>query len=963
MQAETPAATRVPRGEGVTDLTSAACTWRVTNTIGDRSVTAQVPGEIHTDLIRANIIDKPYYQDNHRKHRWVGLEDWTWSTEFEVKDAATEADRQHQLLVCEGLDTIAQITLNGQPVAKTSNQFRRYVFAVGRHLKSGKNSLAITFTSPIKYAQRESFSYPYKVPAINDEAQHGEPARNFIRKSQCSFSWDWGPAYPTVGIWQPIYLVDPTRTPWIQDAAVVVTPRFASPSDDDAPPTVESYHIAVAVRYHAPVQPAALQVRLPTLQGVEKALSVPASPTRVTAADDATATPATVNLELAVPASDVETWWPADHGSQPLYAIEIALGRVGVASRAGDDGRHVLHRRVAFRHVDLVEAPYDDQPGTSFFFEVNGVPVYAKGTNWIPGDCFQSRMTVDRVRHMLESCKEVGMNMVRVWGGGIYQPDHFYDLCDELGLMVWQECMFACAMYPASKSFLNNVAAEVSDQVRRLAHHPSIVLWSGNNENEQALVTHWFPECKNNPFLYTVDYDRLYHQVLAPLIAAIDPSRRYISSSPHCGTISRDPWIERYVPEKDVSQHAYGDFHHYNYACNPLDVATYPSPRFSSEFGYQSLPSYAILQTVLDASELTPGPWASKMLAYRNHHAKGQIEMLQQMRMVFPSVPDITAAEIVTKRATTEAMWHAWIYLSQLVQALGLRAQTEHYRRLRGSDAHCMGVLVWQCNDIWPAPTWACIEYDGTWKLAQDMFREFLGSQLVSIVLGTDETDEDTLLVYVCNDAQTPVRDARIVLEVRNAVTGQLVHERIQDNVNEQPLDSDVRMRVSSYAASPFAIAAASSEPADDEVKVTNAAATKDKTIVRARLMDAEEREISSSLWWHPTCLHGAGTQDPELTLRVDQVATFSPMRSTSTDAVVHVTVTAHAAPAYFVHLRLPRLPGRFSQNGFTLMPNESRTVAYMPWSTADLKALAQPITHDDITFQTLYHALHAVQA
>jgi beta-mannosidase len=248
-------------------------------------------------------------------------------------------------------------------------------------------------------------------------------------------------------------------------------------------------------------------------------------------------------------------------------------------------------RNIAFRTVELVQDTYANRPGSSFFFRINGVDVFSKGTNWIPADAFESRVDTLLLRKLLTSCKEANMNMVRVWGGGIYQHDDFYEICNELGLMVWQEFMFACAMYPVDDGFLENVLLEADHQVKRLMSHPCIVLWSGNNENEEALVTGWYEPTKKNPFLYAVDYHRLYHDTIMTTVKRLDTTRSFISSSPYNGTISGQPFTERYVSDFNNND-IYGDVHYYNYKDKGTDVWNFRKPRFMSEYGFQSMVIY-----------------------------------------------------------------------------------------------------------------------------------------------------------------------------------------------------------------------------------------------------------------------------------------------------------------------------------------------------------------------------------
>jgi beta-mannosidase len=283
------------------------------------------------------------------------------------------------------------------------------------------------------------------------------------------------------------------------------------------------------------------------------------------------------------------------------------------------------------------------------------------------------------------------MNMVRVWGGGIYQQDCFYDICDELGIMVWQEFMFACAMYPVDEAFLISVRNETLCQVKRLMSHPCIVLWSGNNENEEALVNGWYKGTKNNPFVYTVDYHRLYHETIMEAVLSIDHSRQFISSSPNNGVISYSPFVERFISETG-SNDDYGDAHYYNYKDRGTDVATYRTPRFMSEYGFQSMPSFSSIKGLCEKSDWNP---LSPFWIQRNHHANGMEEIISQMKYFF-KLPDYREPAGIS-----EVQFDNFCYLSQLSQAICIKAQSEHYRRSRSAKSNCMGALYWQCNDIW----------------------------------------------------------------------------------------------------------------------------------------------------------------------------------------------------------------------------------------------------------------------
>ncbi|HEY0171656.1 MAG TPA: hypothetical protein VGB98_11590, partial [Pyrinomonadaceae bacterium] len=415
---------------------------------------ATVPGSVHTDLLANGRIGDPFYRDNERKLQWIGKTDWEYRTTFDVP--APLLARRHAELVFEGLDTYAEVFINDRPLFYANNMFRTWRAGVREALRPGRNTLRILFKSPINEALPRVKEFGYELPAANDQ---GEKTSPYTRKAPYHYGWDWGPRFVTSGVWRPAWLevwdgarlldLHVSRQRLGRDAAQLTAEvEVISDGDADGVLVVED--------------PSDGRVR------ARQAVKLSAGSRRFA-------------LGLQIPAPQL--WWPAGMGAQKLYTLRARL-----LTNGGGKVLDELSTRVGLRTIELRQRP--DAAGKSFTFVVNGVPVFAKGANWIPADTFPARVTRERYRQLLESARDANMNMLRVWGGGYYESDDFYELCDELGLLVWQDFMFACSMYPGGENFLENVRREAVDNVRRLRGHPSVALWCGNNEVETAWH-HW----------------------------------------------------------------------------------------------------------------------------------------------------------------------------------------------------------------------------------------------------------------------------------------------------------------------------------------------------------------------------------------------------------------------------------------------------------------------------------------
>uniref|UniRef100_A0A672N033 Beta-mannosidase n=1 Tax=Sinocyclocheilus grahami TaxID=75366 RepID=A0A672N033_SINGR len=504
---------------------------------------AEVPGCVHTALQRQGFISDPYYRYNDLAYRWISLDNWTSTTSWKA------------VLVFEGVDTVSTISLNGVTIGKTDNMFRRHDFEVTDLLKDEDNILQVWIMSAVTYASQRSHAHTeYRVPPdCPPPVQKGECHVNFIRKAQSSFSWDWGPSFPTLGIWKGVRL-EVFNT--LRVLSYTTNPRFDSEHS--------SWNVEVELFF-----------------------------------DIFVASKGLVHLSMPLLQSEAE------------FQLSLTPGQK----------RMVIFLSVAFRTVELVQEPIPSSPGLSFYFWINGKPIFLKGSNWIPVHAFQdfshrAMFLHWRYRILLRSAQKANMNALRVWGGGVYEQDIFYSLCDMYGIMIWQDFMFACALYTTEKDFIQTVREEITQQVRRLKSHPSVVIWSGNNENEAAIATDWFNIPVAERPLYVKDYVSLYVENIRDIVLQEDSTCPFLVSSPTNGVKSeKEGWVA-----KDPDDPHFGDTHYYSYYKDCWDWTAFPRTRFASEYGFQSWPSLSTLSKVSVSSDWD---FRSNFSAHRQHHEDG----------------------------------------------------------------------------------------------------------------------------------------------------------------------------------------------------------------------------------------------------------------------------------------------------------------------------------------------------
>ncbi|KAH3701562.1 hypothetical protein DPMN_076550 [Dreissena polymorpha] len=642
--------------------------WIVSS--GDISVPGTVPGSMYTALIASGRIGDPYFRMNDKEYGWIGDRDWAYTRTFQV--TADTLAYPRVVLVCEGFDTVATVTVNNQTVGTSMNMFVRYVYDIKQALVVGQNSITVQFQSATGYVKQVASSLPYDIlPTCVPPQYHGACGANLIRKTQCSFSWDWGPSFPTQGIWRDIY-IQAYNTAVIRD----VTSETSKNADG-------TWHLKVDIFMETIAQ-------LP----VHGQLEVKLYPTSVTSSKQVNLVKQndSVSFNINIPKSAaIDEWWPNGYGNQSLYDLYVFY-----TDSLGTMNNKKI--RIGFRTVELVQdyVSVNKSLGRTFYFRINGRPIFLKGSNWIPADSFLERVTRDRVYNYLKSAADVHMNTLRVWGGGIYEMDIFYEIADELGIMLWQDFMFACAMYPTHPAFIDSVKQEVTYQVRRMKHHPSIIVLSGNNENEKALVQDWYGTGVNFT-LYKADYLKLYIDTVRSIVMAEDTSRPFLASSPSNGVETQ---AEGWVANAPYDTH-YGDIHEYKYLTPFYDPSVLRIPRMCSEYGLQSYPSLEGLEPVYNDTDVD---YWSDLNDYRNHHPFGNVEMMAEaiQYVNLPNCPD------------RKQRFSDLIYVTQIDHAVGMRTWSEHYRRWQNrldsdGQGNTMGALYWMLADIWQAPTWASI--------------------------------------------------------------------------------------------------------------------------------------------------------------------------------------------------------------------------------------------------------------
>lgn len=675
--------------------------WECSQAEQNDWIKAEVPGVIHTDLLKAKKIKDPWYGTHEKELQWIEEKNWHYRTNFELTEA--ELKRAQIDLVCKGLDTYAEVKLNGQPILSANNMFRSWRVAVKDQLKVGKNELEIIFNSPLEVNRAKVKALGYELPAGSESSPL--KVSPFARKAPYHFGWDWGPRYLTAGIWRPIYLEswDQIRIKNIQIIQEELTEKKAQ------------LKIKAALKIH--------QGGTYDIQINKEKYQIKLNP------EDSL-------IEFPYEIEYPKLWWPNGWGEPHLQLIYIQILQNGISLDQQTE-------KIGLRTVELIQEK--DSIGTSFYFKVNGKRVFIKGANYIPQSNFLPSVTEDDYRKIIADAKASHMNMLRVWGGGIYENDLFYELCDQAGILVWQDFMFAGSMYPGDDDFIKNIKAEVQENIIRLRNHPSIAIWNGNNEMEVA----WFNwgwqkslgySSKDSAKIWT-DYQKIFHQLIPDQIRALDPQRAYTSTSP----------LSNWGKDQNFnhqSMHYWGVWHGKDH----FEAYRKYVGRFMAEYGFQSFPNMKTIKSFAPDSSLY---LESEIMRWHQKSYVGNQRILEEAQRYFPQPTD----------------FHDFVQKSQKTQALAMRMAIDAHRLKRD---HCGGTLFWQWNDCWPGPSWSARDVYGRPKeLMKDL------PELFAPIAIIPQRKGDLLNFYLVNDQLKEV-DLQFHLRAISKM-GEIVFNHSQD--------------------------------------------------------------------------------------------------------------------------------------------------------------------------------------
>jgi len=661
---------------------------------------ATVPGCVHTDLLANGKIEDPFYRLNEHKLQWIDKVNWEYKTNFNIDPDAFKRDRI--ALDFKGLDTYADVFVNGAQVLSANNMFREWLVDVKPQVKEGTNELRILFRSPIVEGLKKYDANGYVIPvsdndqAVNGEVPDGKMVSVYTRKAGYHFGWDWGPRLVSSGLWRPVFLTvwDDARIENLQlkqnsvsekEAALTAVFEVEANADNEATVTIENDGNELA------------RANIKLTKGIS---TYP------------------VDFKIANP----KLWWTNGLGEAHLYNIK---GKLMIGKRITEKSE-----RIGIRTLELVRDK--DAKGTSFYFKLNGVAVFMKGANYIPNDVFPARVTDEMYQKVVNTSKISNFNMLRIWGGGIYENDRFYDLCDQNGILIWQDFMFACAMFPGDDAFQENVKQEATDNIKRLRNHPSIALWNGNNE----ILAAWFgwgwkqkeeAKSKENADKIWKSYTDIFHHILPDAVAANDPERSYWDSSPSAGMG---------IP----SDLANGDDHYWGvwWGKDPFKMYATHIARFMSEYGFQSFPE---MKTVKQYA--TPEDYNIFSEVMKSHQRS--------------SIGNGTIEYYMLQDYKKPKNFESFLYVNHVLQAEGIKFALEGHRR---AAPFCMGSLFWQINDCWPVASWSSTDYYQRWKALQYFAKKGFEPVLVS-----PYTEKDSLKIDIINDKLTELK-AQLVVKV-----------------------------------------------------------------------------------------------------------------------------------------------------------------------------------------------------
>lgn len=663
--------------------------WTFTMEGDDQVYQATVPGTIHTDLIANNKIPQPFYRENEKLCQWIDKKNWIYSTEFNVDSSDMEYNTIY--LNFEGLDTYAEVFLNSRQILSANNMFRAWKVDVTDLLLIGSNTLKIKFISPIETGLADLEKHGYQLPAVNDQSEVGELGDKkvsvFSRKAPYHFGWDWGPRLVTMGIWRPIEL------------------RFVNRAE------ITDVFINQKLVHEKLAELNTLVSLGNCTEGNYKLEILNSETNEQYASKKLKLQPGDTAIELSFKIDNPKLWWPSGYGEQSRYTFKTILSQAG----------NIIETKnvtTGLRDIKVITEP--DSIGKSFYFQVNGIPVFAKGANYIPNDNFLPRVDSIKYETIVKSAVDANMNMLRVWGGGIYENDIFYNLCDKYGILVWQDFMFACSMYPGNTDFIENLKVEAEENIIRLRNHPSVALWCGNNEIDAA----WCNSDENCGWgwkqKYTPEqrkeiwntYENIFNKILPEAVKKYDNNKFYWPSS---------PFSEPGYGSNSGDMHYWGVWH----GGDPFERFEEVKSRFMSEYGFQSFPE---MNTIKEFT--LPQDWDiySDVMLSHQRSGIGNQKIKEYLEMYYP-LPE---------------KFEDFLYVGQVLQAYGIKRAIDFHRI---NKPYCMGTLYWQLNDCWPGASWSGIDYYGNWKALHYEVKNAFEPIRVAMVQKDTKVD-----IYILND-------------------------------------------------------------------------------------------------------------------------------------------------------------------------------------------------------------------
>ena len=841
----------------------------------------QVPGDIYSALIQAGELPDPYFGENELKAQWPGREDWRIEHRFWVPDQFLKLGTMR--LLAEVVDTIGEVYLNGILVGKSNNMFRRFEADPKPYLHSGENTIAVIIRSPEQAAIREAGRLPYPIPASPYPVS--SPHRNLVRKAQCMSGWDWGPCLMTGGIYDDIRLIA-TDGPLIRSVQTRTEPLG---SFDGASSRGPDFSVEVSAEIEVP---APMEVKISCFLDGKRA-----DAGRFCQAG-------TTTIRIDMEAKEPKLWWPHGHGEPALHDLHVAAERVTSTYIHRTDPQtghasatclhpHIVHKKIGFRELKVVTE--EDSVGRSFKFVVNGKDIFAKGANWIPADALPSRWTRARIAGLLDSTVEANMNCLRVWGGGRYESDDFYELCDERGIMLWQDCMFSCALYPSSTEFLLNVEAEITYQVKRLSDHPCIALWCGNNEALGAIT--WYDESKKNPARYIIDYDRLTEGVLGRVIRSLDPDRCFWPSSPSAGP---NDFSDNWHSDERGDMHFWSVWHE----GKPFSEYLTVQPRFCSEFGFQSLPSMRTIASFAPQSE-----WniSSPVLEAHQKHPRGNSLILETMLRYFRMPKG----------------FRELAYLSQVQQAMAIRTAVEFWR---STMPRCMGTLFWQLNDVWPVVSWSSLNHDGSWKILQYEAKRFYDPVLLALFI-----KNGTVQAHLVSEASGEHR-AKVTLRLLDFHGEPFT---IPAGVGGEKGVVEEGAQASRSSAVERSLIISENSVQHVWAMPLDALPCKTEEVFLEATLEVPDLDFKTASVLFLTEPKRCALEDPGLEVALES----------NDEGALEAKICATAAPAFYVSPELEDAAGQFEDAGFYCAKGDHRTIRFIPAARQPSEIRAQPST------------------